>query len=146
MADGHEDIILISGFVPTKAGDTEPAVPAVPTFKELVRGPSHELFAECNKVTGADYYGCIMVQGQPLPSEVSMNRLGQLVGVSLQNPSPPNPFEPSNGSIIAAIDLNKGRRKHFVGLVKGVEYYFYFYAGNATGVSALSEAQVLMCG
>lgn len=147
LADGNEDLILLSGFVPTKAGDTEPAVPAVPTVKELERGPTRELFAECNTVTGAEYYGCILVQGQPLPPAVSMNGLGQLIAVALNDDNPhPNEYKPVNGSIVVAIDFTKGRRKHFVGLQKGVDYYFYFFAANATGVSALSEPQVVMCG
>lgn len=146
VANGHEETILIAGFVPTKARNSGVAVPAVPHITALKRGPTHELFAECAKVAGARYYGCILVQGQPLPALVSMNGLGQLVGVALQNESPANSFQPANGSIIAAIDLTQGRKKHFVGLQKGVDYYFYFYAGNASGVSALSAPECIMCG
>jgi hypothetical protein len=147
LADGNENIILLSGFVPTKATDTEPAVPAAPHVVTLTRGPSRELMAECNKVPGADFYGCILIQGIPMPPFITMNGMGQITAVAIQEDNPnPDEYKPINGSIVVAIDLNKNRQKHFVGLVKGVDYYVYFYAGNATGISAFSEVESIMCG
>lgn len=145
VANGNADLIWMSGFVPTKAVNSEAPIPGTPQLRELERGATRELFAECRPVNYADYYGCILMQGMPLPPNVSLNGSGQLVAVATESPAPEG-YRPVNGSIVAAFDLTKGRRKHFVGLEKGVDYYFYFYAVNATGVSPLSEPYTIMCG
>ena len=90
---------------------------------------------------GATFYGCILVAGQPLPDGVSLNGSGRLIarGGKAMNAL-------AQHEIFIIIDLNKSRKKHFTGLKKGVDYYFYFYAGNSAGVSQLSEKVELMCG
>ena len=39
------------------------------------------------------------------------------------------PVSNPNGAVALVVDLTKGRKKHFTGLVKGLDYYFYFSAG-----------------
>ena len=140
-----DGMIILAGYTPTKTGDTKAVIPAVPTGVVITRGVTGELFAECKAETGAAFYGCIMVAGGPLPSGVAMNGAGQLIAVNQKDNSNLNPNAIQN-AIVVAIDLTKSRKKQFNGLVKGVEYFFYFYAGNTAGISQLSEVQSLMCG
>jgi hypothetical protein len=145
LADGNADLIWLSGYAPTKANSSVVPVPGIPQLRELARGATRELFAECKPVNYADYYGCILIQGMPLPPFIGLNGNGQLEAIAIESDIP-DEYKPVNGSIVAAFDLTKSRRKHFVGLLKGIDYYFYFYAVNATGVSPLSEPGVIMCG
>lgn len=147
LADGDADIITTAGFVPTKPSTSTAPVPAAPLLRTLSRGSTRQLIAECKPVSSAEYYGCILIQGTPMPPVLTFNGNGQLVAVAESNTPPnPNEYKPEPGSIIIAIDFNKSRRKQFAGLIKGVEYFFYFYAVNATGVSPLSEPFSIVCG
>ncbi len=139
----NDDMIQLAGYVPTKKGESQAVTPAVPSVIKITRGVTTQLLPECAAVAGATFYGCICVAGQPLPAGLTMNANGQLV-VAPDN-SNPNPPAPPKG-VVLIIDVNKARKKKFIDLTKGVDYYFYFYAGNSAGVSALSEVQVLMCG
>ena len=145
IANVDADMITLAGYTPTKTGDTKAVTPAVPTGVVITRGVTSELLAECGAVHGATFCGCIMVAGGPLPSGVAMNGAGQLIAVNQKDNSNLNPNANQN-AIVVAIDLTKSRKKQFNGLVKGVEYFFYFYAGNTAGISQLSEVQSLMCG
>ncbi len=147
IADGNEDTILLSGFVPTKAGSTEPQKPGVPAAIELKRGSTTEIFAQCGPVTGAEYYGCIVVGGKPLPEGVIIDENGAIVIRKESEPTPePEPVgDVPNGAVAFLLDLTKQRTKQFTGLQAHVTYYVYFYAGNPTGVSALSTVQSILC-
>lgn len=143
VADGDANVITEAGFVPTKAGASEGHTPAQPGIPEITRGAAGELMAECPKVDGALYYGCIAVP-KPLPPDVGITGLGQIV-MRDQEPESGGATEPT-GEISFIHDLNKTRKKKFLGLTSGVTYHFYFYAGNATGVSQLSDGRSLLCG
>ena len=129
VANGDEEIIVAAGYVPTKTTGSPKPQPAQPTGVTAKRGQAiGEMFVECPAVDNAEFYGLIVTQGAPL-SNVSFTN-GQLI---FEGPNPVN-----------GIDLNKGRKKHLQGMVPGQMYYFYMYAGNATGLSALSAVVQLM--
>ena len=139
-----EEIILMGGYTPTKIVDSAGHIPAQTAGAIITRGGAGEMFAEVPKVDGAEYYGCIVFAGFPMPSMITLNTAGQLVVISGNNPNPnPNP-QPSG--TVAVFDVTKGRKKRFTGLQTGTLYYFYFYTANATGVSILSDARSLTCG
>lgn len=145
----NDDMIRMGGYNPTKTVDSEAQIPAQPAGAIITRGGAGEMFAEVPKIDGAEYYGCIVLAG-PLPGDVVLNASGQFVATHQNNPDPnpnPNPDpEPVPGTVVAVVDVNKSRKKRFIGLKTGVVYYFYFYAANATGVSLLSEVRNLSCG
>lgn len=143
IAKGNVNIITLGGFVPTKIGSTEHHAPEQPKAAQIKRGATGELFAEVPVVAGAEWYGCIVFAGMPMPSALSLNAVGQLV-VAQNKPQNPEMKMPET-NIIALFDLNKNRKKKFSGLQSHVTYYFYFYAANATGVSPLSEVSSLEC-
>lgn len=147
IANGDANIITLADFVPTKAGDSEGHVPAQTAAPKLERGAAGELLAEVPAVTGAEYYGCILIAGQQLPPFITLNALGQLIAVA-ENDNNPNPTpdpepRPLPGSVIVAIDFTKSRKKKFTGLQYHMVYYAYYFAGNATGVSPLSPVSSL---
>ena len=144
IAKGDANIITLAGFVPTKPGGTAGHAPAQPLPALVTRGASGELFAECPVVAGADSYGCLAFAGFPMPSVLSLNAVGQLIVQNTKDPMGP-PMPPQPNGIIAFFDLNKSRKKKFVGLQPHVVYYFYFYTSNASGVSPISEVSSLEC-
>jgi len=138
LADGVVTIIEMSNFTATKTDDTPAAAPAIPVNVTAERGVSTELFTDCPKVEHAQFYGCVVVAGSPLPPQVTFN-LGQFIFRN-EEEGPAGPAAvPGPGMVIAAFDVTKKRRKRFFGLAPHVTCYIYYYAGNATGVSALSE-------
>lgn len=139
-----EDMILLAGFTPTKTGNSKAVAPPVPTGIELTFGVTGEVFAECAAIAGDIFYGCMMIASKPLPDGFAISNGGQIIIPNDEAASVASAMV-SNG--IAAIgDLNKKRKKHFTGLTKGVEYYFYFFAVNSAGVSQLSAVQHITCG
>ncbi len=140
-----DDMILLAGFTPTKTGESSAVTPGVPDGIELTHGAaSGELFAECAAQTGVSYYGCILVAAQTLPGNVTLTASGQIIATG--NPVPPPAMAAAAEQVqIVILDVTKGRKKHFTGLVKGVEYFIYFYAGNTAGVSQLSEVKSILC-
>ena len=129
VANGDENIILLSGFLPTKGGDTPANVPAAPVVS-VKRGESTGIIlAECAAIAGADYYGCVISEGQPLKDE-SINGSGYLIFGGVTN--------------TIGLVLTKGRKKTLLGNLPGTTYYIYFYAVNAAGVSPLSAAVSIM--
>lgn len=145
IANGNENIILLAGFVPTKPGSTEHNAPAQTEPAKITRGATGELFAEVPNVPGAEYYGCIVFAGMPMPPQLSLNAVGQLVVINNENPGPEPEPRPASGAIVAAFDLTKSRKKKFTGLQTHMVYYFYFYAANSTGLSPLSVVSSLEC-
>jgi len=145
LADGDVEIIQKSRFKPTKTSGSNKPAPVKPGGVKLERGETGELYAECAKVEGAESYGCILIANNPLPYNAGFNAVGQFVVQGDSTPVPPVPPSPVN-PISVIFDMNKSRKKKFMGLAKGTTYYCYFYAVNATGVSPLSDGISLMCG
>jgi hypothetical protein len=134
----NEDMIVLAGFTPTKTGQTKAVVPVAPeldmnTIDTKTKG---WLKFSCRHVTGAEFYGCIVLE-QPLSDNVSFI-FGQ---VSLSAPFGPGPV-PFNVRMV----VTKGRYKEVPGLTSGREYWVYFYAGNSAGVSPLSNGVSIICG
>ncbi|MBK8659669.1 MAG: fibronectin type III domain-containing protein [Bacteroidetes bacterium] len=46
---------------------------------------------------------------------------------------------------VLRLEVNKGRKKTISNLQPKEEYWFYFYAGNSAGVSALSAPESRIC-
>lgn len=139
IAMGDENIILLSGYTPTKGTRSDYPTPAQPVNVVITRGASGVLYAECEKIDFAINYGCILSAGAPLPANMVMNGKGQLSYVDGATPAPDN-------AVTGFIDFNLSRRKEFKNLDPGTVYHFVFFAANATGVSALSTSKSLMCG
>lgn len=129
IADGNEATIVAGGYVPTST-DTKPAqVPNKPEVR-LKRGQAiGQILAECKPIKGAQYFGCIVSEGAPLEGNVLTDNVILL---------------PGGGKGNVGINVAKDRKKVFSGLQPGTTYYFYFYAGNAAGVSALSDMVSIM--
>lgn len=129
VANGDGNIITTAGFVPTKAVDSAAHKPAAPVVK-VKRGESTGvLLAECAPVAGAEYYGCVVSEGQPL-AEAAINGSGYLIFTGVNH--------------VFGFILTKERKKEILGNVPGRTYYIYYYAVNAAGVSQLSEPVSIM--
>ena len=137
------EIIEKGGYVPTKTVITGGNAPDTPQGAILSRGISGRLFAEVPKVNEAENYGCIVFVGSPLEADSVTFTNGQLIATEGPHPTP-MPSPASNVAVI--IDVTKGRKKQFINLQRGTEYFFYFYAANANGVSGLSEVRSIICG
>jgi hypothetical protein len=136
------DIIALSGFKPIKTTESKAVIPAIPTGVKLQRGVSTEMFADSDAMPGAVFYGGILIPNNPLPDGYTISNGGQLL---IYNPDS-SKAKADTTNLMVAFDFTKNRKKHFIGLTKGVEYYYYSYAGNAAGVSQFSEGVMLMCG
>lgn len=143
IASGNENIITEGGFVPTKAVSSDKPVPAQPVNVEMERGATGQLLCECPKVEFAEYYGAVLMAGEPLTPDILISG-GQIVVQDGLTPS--GPAAAALTGLKAIIDMNKSRKKKFTGLQAGTIYYVYFYAANASGVSAFSDMRSLMCG
>jgi len=147
VADGEVNVILLSGFVPTKGNRSDAPAPDQPTDVKVKRGKaSGILLVECAAQSNAVSYGCIMTANEPLPPNVVMNEGGQMVFADEDAPENGGGEPITNTSLVqGVIDFNPGRRKKFQNLTPGTTYYFTFYAANATGVSPFSTPVSLMC-
>ncbi len=136
------EIIEMGGYTPTKTIDSVVNPPAIPQGAMLSRGAIGQLFAEVPKVVGAETYGCIVFAGLPIMDSLTFAN-GQFIASEDKDPA----AKADKGSnVIVVIDVTKGRKKQFINLQPGTEYFFYFYAGNASGVSLLSEVRSIICG
>ncbi len=136
VAGGDANIITLAGFVPTKPVRSAAQVPAKPTEVVVQRANTGELVVDCKTVPGALFYGCILTRKEPLPDEAYLNNNGQFVILNTDN----NPAVAASRQAVAAVfDWNKSKKKRFLNLIPGERYYFYFYAGNAAGISLLSD-------
>lgn len=130
IANGDENIILISGYTPTSGLGGVVAKMAPPTAPQTVvvtNGVSTgEINAECESFHVGHHYGCIVSEGQKLTG-VTLNQQGQLI------------IDAATTNRIFH-DVNDSRKKKFTGLQKGTDYYFYFYVVNSASVSPLSVA------
>ena len=132
VANGKVSIILLSGFVPTDTTSTRLKRPKEPKNVQLKRISTGRIQATCDHQDIAEYYGCIMTEGAPLPSTAHIT-LGNKLSLRLADLAALN-------IVHIEIDLGRGRKKLFIGLKNGVTYYFTFYAVNAGGASSLSPA------
>jgi hypothetical protein len=148
IADGDAGIIQLARFIPTKVTNTDVPAPVKAENVKMTRGETTELYVECDKVAGAESYGCMLVAHNPLPEGAAFNAAGQFIIYQDATipPSPPPPTPVAGASIAFIFDVTKGRKKKFMGLQKGTTYYAYMYALNANGVSPLSDVRSLMCG
>lgn len=129
IADGNEATIVAGGYVPTST-ETKPAqVPSKPEVRIKRGEAAGQILAECKPIKGAQYFGCIVSEGSPLEGNVLTEEVILLPAGSKSN---------------VGMNVAKDRKKVFSGLQPGTTYYFYFYAGNAAGVSALSDAVSIM--
>jgi len=90
------------------------------------------LLAGCESYGENFKYGCMVSDVVP-PSTIFVNAAGQV-------------YIPSGTLANLIIDLNQERKRQFMGLVSGAFYWFYFFVGNAAGVSTLSVAKGIRCG
>jgi len=140
VANGDAIIIGLGGFEATKGSLSSKIAPVMPTGVTLERGIG-ELIAECDAIAGADSYGAILVANNPLPENIYINGLGQIVVENNgSDPLPPTPLMAAANGIVFIQDLTKSRKKKFSNLQAGVTYYVYFWAMNTGGVSPLSIA------
>ena len=137
VAKGDVNIIILSGYNHTSIQDIASIRPSQAQKLTLTAGtslPSGEMEVECETFQGRGFtYGCIVSEGMPLAAGWLLNPQGQFVITS-----------GTTNRIFH--DVNNQRKKRFVGLTKGVEYYFYFYITNSAGVSVLSEVKSGICG
>ena len=152
VASGDENIILLSGFVPTKGFRSDSPKPVQPTGIVLKRPATGVIAAECANQKVAVNYICMVTVNDPLPSNVVLNENGQLTYTSsddapVQDQTDQNASNSADATTIttAYIDFNPGRRKEFRNLQLGSRYYFYFIAANAQGVSTISDGVSMIC-
>ncbi len=132
IANGDENIVISSGFIPTDNKKSKPTnKPSQPSDVVVTRGTEGVIKAECAAVDKA-IYGCILTDA-PLSKGVVINSLGQLS-------IPKDSF-----SCNVWVDLNRRRKKHFEGLIPKTTYYVYFYIINTVGVSVLSNEVSIIC-
>ena len=124
-----EGIIQLSGFEPTKTADTKAIPPATPGIDKLTKQGNGTITAECFKVDGAEYYGCLVLT-QTLDSTILM------VDGMLR-------FDKTS-SLVAHI-VTKGRKKTVPALTPVATYWVYFYAANSAGVSGISKGMSILC-
>ena len=134
-ADGDAAIIKLSGYSASSVTDSKALLPAQPQTLTINTGGtmlSGRMDAECERIDGAIAYGCIVSVGGPLSADFLLNLQGQL-------------NEPIGNLHQIIHDVTLQRKKSFWNLIKGTEYYFYFYVINATGVGSLSDFVKRMC-
>jgi hypothetical protein len=132
------------GLRPRDTTPTPAAKPPQPVVK-VKRGETTELISSCNGIPGVKAYGCLVTEGAPLPEGIAINADGRIVVMNMgngTNPPAPDPEPPITGAIV---DLTSQRIKKFTGLRPGKNYFFYYYAVNAEGVSQLSEPVSMVC-
>lgn len=125
------DAILISaaGFKPTLEYVGQKNIPG--QCRVTVKsGHSFELRTNCEKVLYADYYIALLTD-TPLPSGRTYVMNGKISSRNLQG-------------INYELDIKKARKKSFTGLKAGAYYYVYYWACNASGAGAMSEAVKMM--
>lgn len=131
------------GLRPRDGSQTPSTKPTQPVVK-VKRGETTELISSCAGIAGVKSYGCIVIEGAPLPDFITINADGRVVVMDLEEEgSEPAPGEAKITGVIA--DLTSQRIKKFTGLRPGRTYYFYYYAVNAAGVSLLSAPVSMVC-
>ncbi|MGE0635278.1 MAG: hypothetical protein AB7G44_17455 [Bacteroidia bacterium] len=130
-AADNPNTILLAGYKPTKISERKAKGPEYVDSVTLKRGDSRELISECGVVKDAEYYGAILSIGKPLPQGFYLPEWGQ-IRIHTKNTA--------MAELDFILDVSKLRKKSFRNLQAGVTYYVYYWAGNAKGVSPLSNA------
>lgn len=126
-ANNNAAIIELAGFKATQQYVGKKNVPE--QCKVTVkRGKSRELITNCPKVENAESYGAILTD-KPLPQGVYVESGKLFFSKALA--------VMQDGFIV--FELNRARKKVFRNLEVDVTYYVYYWAGNAQGISPLSE-------
>jgi len=129
------------GLKPRDTTPTPVNKPETP-MATIKRGVPGELIATCAIVPKAKYYGCLMLEGGPLPNWLHINSEGKIVVTNMEKFATDEKLGKVTGF---QLDLTEKRTKRFAGLKPGATYYFYCYAVNSAGVSPLSEVISMMC-
>jgi hypothetical protein len=134
IAKGVTNDIVLSGFTPVHSvAPVKAIIPHQAAWVAIANGDvSGVLDAECETFGAGHHYGCIACEGHQLPDNVQILPTGILV-------------MPANVSFRIFHNFTNSRKKVFNGLVKGTEYYFYYYVSNSAGVSVLSVVVSKMC-
>lgn len=140
VALGDATIISLAGYEPTKGSASSTTPPVQPTGITFAKGITGEFITECEIIQGAVSYNAALVANNPIPANVVMNGLGQLVVTDANSgPATPGMSGTSLSGIDYIIDFNKSRTKKFGNLQMGTTYYLYYWAMNAAGVSPMSD-------
>ena len=134
VAKGNADMITLSGFKPIHVNGRVPTqIPGeVKVIKHIKESTKGQIIVECELMGDNVHYGCIMVQGIPLLAGFSIDSSGLII------------FPPCTAKVYHSVSNQK--KKSFVGLVTGVDYYIYFYVVNAAGAGPISTALIVNCG
>jgi len=120
------EMALLSGFNENNVITGGIASLGVAIFYKSTRMATGVLKIEYHKVTGAKYYGIILVEGGLLPAGTTFFH-GVLTIPEGNHPK-------------MIFDVSQQRVKTFSNLTVNTEYNAYAFSGNANGVSALSVA------
>lgn len=131
LPDLNEELIVLSGFAPTKQSVSKSVAPDAPQIDKITMGSPGELIASCKKIAGVEYYGCLITD-KPLASDS---------GIRFQD----GMFTVNNFEGTFRLVVTKVRKKRVAGLKTMQRYWFYFFAGNFGGVSSLSEGKSQVC-
>jgi len=144
VAQNNPDTIILAGYTPTKGVTNNVPAPLQAQNVTITRGTPGTLVTDCDPVANAESYGVILVADKELPSNITMNGMGQIEVIDGEMGAgdpvlPGAAAEPGVIVIKALIDLNKNRKKTFINLQIGTVYYVYYWSMNSGGVSPLSE-------
>ncbi|MCF8278592.1 MAG: hypothetical protein K9J17_17825 [Flavobacteriales bacterium] len=148
VADGDENIIVLSQFVPTKGSASDQPSPTQLNGIVISHPSSGVLQVECGKQDQVQSYICIITAGAPIPSSFNINEAGQLfIGPSTVPGNTETGTGPVTGTnpFAAILDFNPSRKKTIIGLTPGTTYYFVFIGINASGVSQFSTPVAAIC-
>ena len=115
----------LSGFNVNKQGISSGLVPTAPVLRTLTRNGGGTITFYYNAIDGADYYGTILVEGDSWPANCVYT--SGLLGIS-------------KGLTVGIMhNSTKQRTKIHHNLIINQQYTIFSYAGNAVGVSILSD-------
>jgi len=134
VAQGDADTIILSRFNPVHVNprvlSTIPGqVQTITHDKESVKG---QIIVESEMMGDNVRYGCIMVEGMPLPADFILGKDGTII------------FPPCTARIFHSVSNQK--KKTFNNLKTGTDYYIYFYVVNAAGAGPVSNVLIINCG
>lgn len=139
VALGDATIISLAGYEPTKGSASSSTPPGQPTGVTFAKGITGEFVTECEIIPGAVSYNAALVANEPIPDNVFMNGLGQLVATDEAGGSGTAGTTAALANIRFILDFNKSRIKKFSNLQMGTTYYLYYWAMNSAGVSPMSD-------
>jgi hypothetical protein len=152
VAQGDRNIIILSGFVPTKETNTPKQKPTELENVEVTRGASGELLVSSDLQEGVDTYFCLLTANTPPPAWFNANEAGQVVFDDGGNtPTPPPGTDPqptpmtSDKTLGGIFDFTKGRKKKFMNLTPGTTYWVVMFGINTAGVGPVSQPISIVC-